>query len=237
MPIWTVVLLLEIINFLLGLFLKNYLPSYMDEKGKNLATKEDIKEITQLTEEVQQDFRKELERFNSDLHFKYDFYYKQYEGLYSYLYAIIIQSEYVRDYLKRINKQEVSIEEVPFITISPINRLTQKFEFNAGEPTKFTTSSEKIETPISQSNFDQLVEYIIANSALADQELMKYTVSYRFAHQVVHAKDQPQEADVEETRLQEAIIRSIIKTYNRLKKELKMEFNNKELESGSLEVL
>lgn len=38
--------------FLVGLFTKNYLPSYMDKKGENLATKEDIKEITRKTEEV-----------------------------------------------------------------------------------------------------------------------------------------------------------------------------------------
>lgn len=40
--------------FLLGLFTKNYLPSYMEKKGENLATKEDVKEITRRTEEVQQ---------------------------------------------------------------------------------------------------------------------------------------------------------------------------------------
>ena len=34
--------ILEIVAIIiLGLFLKNYFPSYMDEKGKNLATKED----------------------------------------------------------------------------------------------------------------------------------------------------------------------------------------------------
>ncbi len=29
--------------FLLGLFTKNYLPYYMEKKGENLATKEDVK--------------------------------------------------------------------------------------------------------------------------------------------------------------------------------------------------
>lgn len=33
--------------------IKNYVPSYFDEKGKNLATKQDIAEITRKTEEVQ----------------------------------------------------------------------------------------------------------------------------------------------------------------------------------------
>ena len=45
-------ILLTVAVFLIGLFVKNYLPSYMDEKGKNLATKEDIEEITRKTEEV-----------------------------------------------------------------------------------------------------------------------------------------------------------------------------------------
>jgi hypothetical protein len=36
----------------LGLVFKNYLPAYATEKGKNLATKEDIEEITHLVERV-----------------------------------------------------------------------------------------------------------------------------------------------------------------------------------------
>lgn len=42
MPEWAVGLLVATIFYLLGLSTKNFLPSYMDEKGKNLATKEDI---------------------------------------------------------------------------------------------------------------------------------------------------------------------------------------------------
>lgn len=55
--------LLAVAVFLIGLFVKNYLPSYMDEKGKNLATKEDIEGITRKTEEVQQEFREGFELF------------------------------------------------------------------------------------------------------------------------------------------------------------------------------
>lgn len=56
-------ILLAVEVFLIGLFVKNYLPSYMDEKGKNLATKEDIEEITRKTEEVQQEFCEGFEFF------------------------------------------------------------------------------------------------------------------------------------------------------------------------------
>lgn len=56
-------ILLTVAVFLIGLFVKNYLPSYMDEKGKNLATKEDIEEITRKTEEVQKSSVKDLNFF------------------------------------------------------------------------------------------------------------------------------------------------------------------------------
>ncbi|MEK7511501.1 MAG: hypothetical protein AAB575_00585 [Patescibacteria group bacterium] len=41
-----------IVPFLLGLFIHKYLPKYFEEKAKNLATKEDIGEITKEVEEV-----------------------------------------------------------------------------------------------------------------------------------------------------------------------------------------
>lgn len=35
------------------------IPSYMEEKGKNLATKQDVEEITRKTEQVQKEFKSE----------------------------------------------------------------------------------------------------------------------------------------------------------------------------------
>ena len=43
---WIYIVVEITLVFLLGLFIKNFLPSYMEEKGKNLATKEDIEVIT-----------------------------------------------------------------------------------------------------------------------------------------------------------------------------------------------
>ncbi len=58
--------------FLIGLFTKNYLPSYMDKKGENLATKEDIEVIMRKTEAVQKKFKEQFEIFSSDVSFKYN---------------------------------------------------------------------------------------------------------------------------------------------------------------------
>jgi|GEM_PF-2410304 len=58
-------LVLEIIStagiVVLGLIVRRYLPAYAAEKGKNLATKEDIGEITRIVEEVRSQHGTELE--------------------------------------------------------------------------------------------------------------------------------------------------------------------------------
>ena len=59
---------LSIINFLIiGLFVKGYFPSYMKEKGKNAATKEDIEDITQIIESIKQSNAKDIEQLKSNL--------------------------------------------------------------------------------------------------------------------------------------------------------------------------
>ena len=50
-----------------GLLLRGYLPSYVAEKGKNLASKEDLTHITDLVESVKALHTSELERLKADL--------------------------------------------------------------------------------------------------------------------------------------------------------------------------
>jgi hypothetical protein len=60
---------LSIINIILIivflLIIKDYLPSYMKRKGENLATKEDIAEITHKIEEVKHQYSLIIEQFKS----------------------------------------------------------------------------------------------------------------------------------------------------------------------------
>jgi hypothetical protein len=64
-------LTLSIINFvvigILTLYGKNYLTSYFSEKGKNLASKEDIHEITDKVEKIKSQYLTDLERVKSTL--------------------------------------------------------------------------------------------------------------------------------------------------------------------------
>lgn len=167
--------------FLVGLFTKNYLPSYMDKKGENLATKEDIKEITRKTEEVQREFKEEFEAFSSDMKFKYDFFYRQYSELYCKLYAIVIQSEYVRHFIQITDGRIITFDEAPFLEISPTHRETTIWNIGGEKGSSVSKKTESIETPISKFNKKELCDYIIQNGDLASQNLLKLAVSYRFA--------------------------------------------------------
>jgi len=52
---------------IVGWLIKFYLPGYMGEKGKNLATKEDIAEITKKIEQVKVEYAKQLELYKSGI--------------------------------------------------------------------------------------------------------------------------------------------------------------------------
>lgn len=235
---WTQIIINGIFIFLLGLFIKNYWPSYMDEKGKNLATKEDIQELTRKTEEVQKEFKESFELFSSDVQFKYDFYYRQYSELYSKLYAIIVQSEYVRHFIFITDGQENSFDETPFIEIGPTQRVTKQFKFELGKQGTVSQNTEEIETPISQFNKKQLCDYIISNGEYATQKLLKIAVAYRFAYCFYEGNPEAKNsscsgtANDEEFRLIREMVCCIVTEYNYFRKELKMDYDKAELDTG-----
>ncbi|WP_339520461.1 hypothetical protein [Pseudomonas proteolytica] len=61
------VLLAAALGSLVALLIKNYLPSYAREKGKNLATKEDIEFITQKIESIKVEYSKQIETYKIEL--------------------------------------------------------------------------------------------------------------------------------------------------------------------------
>lgn len=60
-----IAVLIAMIVFLI--LLRSFLPSYFEEKGKNLATKEDISEITRLIEETKHQYSKGIEILRANL--------------------------------------------------------------------------------------------------------------------------------------------------------------------------
>jgi len=56
-----------VVVVVIGYLLRDFFPSYSKEKGKNLATKEDIQDITEKIESVKADYAKSLEAVKSKL--------------------------------------------------------------------------------------------------------------------------------------------------------------------------
>lgn len=62
-----VIIMSFLVGIILGLIIHNYLPSYMKKKGENLATKEDIGDITEKIEGVKNEYIKENEKLKAVL--------------------------------------------------------------------------------------------------------------------------------------------------------------------------
>lgn len=235
---WLIVIINAVAVILLGLFIKHYLPGYMAKKGENLATKEDVTEITRRTEEVQEEFRKDLEKFSSDIHFKYDFYYRQYTILYTKLYSIICQSEYTRRFFKLLNGTDFTVEEVPFVEIHK-GRTHDIIKF--GKEQSFTHTEETLKDAITQFCKKEMCELIIENGEFATQKLLKLSVAYLFVYdnysgnEEANGSEATDVANSEEFILIREMVRTIIQEYNFLRKELRMEYVQSELESGIFE--
>jgi hypothetical protein len=66
MPIDEITILYILVAFMLGLIMKSFFPNYVKKKAENLATKEDIKDITKKIESV-----KSKVEINTDAHKSY----------------------------------------------------------------------------------------------------------------------------------------------------------------------
>ncbi|MFL0798210.1 MAG: hypothetical protein K6L73_12055 [Cellvibrionaceae bacterium] len=60
-------ILLMSLGILIWILMRKFFGGYSDQKGKNVATKEDIEDITRLVEGVSKDFRHETEQLKSSL--------------------------------------------------------------------------------------------------------------------------------------------------------------------------
>jgi hypothetical protein len=260
MPDWLFIVIIAVLNIILGLFLKCFFPSYINKKGENLATKEDIAKITTSQENVLQEFRKDFEKFSVDVRFKRDFAFKQLTELYNLLYAVICQSEYLRHTLKLqgLKEEELLFSALPFIELSPTHKTKQTWRFENEGGTQFTQTKEIIETEMSLFNKELLCGHIIKNGTYASQKLLKLAVSYRYAYSFYSGnsaiKEKPPEEkseqemfykafpqrkvfDEEEFRLIHDIVICIIQEYNQLRKDLILEYSEIELTSGIPEAI
>ncbi|EHR1327347.1 TPA: hypothetical protein ACF2DS_001266 [Clostridium perfringens] len=227
-------LLLYIGLISVGLIIGNYLPSYTKEKGKNLATKEDIKEITKKTEEVKQEFNEKFGEFSKKLDFKYRFYEEQMINLYSNLYAMIAQSEYLRYFIREYRNKNVSFDEAPFWEVKK-GKQHQKTDLFSGKV--LSNEVNNIEDDVTRVRKIEIANEIIKNSKYAENRLLKLAVAYRYINKNYSNGDtshleEKRKYDIEEIKLLGAMLKLIIKKYNFLARELGLSYSEYELKNG-----
>lgn len=219
-----------------GLLFRHFLPSYIGKKGENLATREDIQSITGLTEEIQDEFRRKFDEFTKEKVFKYEYYYTQFRELYARLYAIIAQSEYTRRFFKLYNGTDLTFEELPFVEV---HKAHKEPTICVGERTGISYSETEVKDGITEFCKKSVCDLIIEKGEYASQSLIKLAVAYRFAHDnysgTVKNGEAVEVSDEEESKLIREMLLCIVKEYNFIRKELRLEYIESEFTSGMFE--
>ena len=185
------------------------LNTYFDEKAKNLATKQDITEITAKTEQVQAEFHKILGQFDADLKFKYEFYEKQYKELYALLYCMVCESESLRYILTNLSSEQIVFGEVPIMEYEIDNNGSDKQE-------------------IKETICEKMLNLILDQYVYASPTLMKSACALANIEKYLGTVDNEEQKKLLEYELKAKIVRTTLKDYHWLRQQLRLHENNDE---------
>lgn len=191
------------------------LDTYFEKRAENLATKQDVAEITIKTEQVQADFHKILGKFDADLKFKYEFYENQYIQLYSPLFCIVCESESLRYILTSLSEEHMVFSEYPIV------------EYEAEDGEKESQETEKtICVKLLNLIFDK---YMYASPSLI--KLASALVNIGKYQTNVNSEEQKK---LLEYQLKAEVIKTVLKDYYWLRGQLHLQ--ESEDESGKIEI-
>lgn len=169
---------------------------FLNEKAKNIATKQDIAVITQRTEAVKEEFKESFERFHEDLQFKYSLYEKQYKELYVKLYFYVCKSEANREVACLDNDIDISFEHLPII------------EYSFGND----VAEEKLHK--------QMIELIEEQCIYASPQLLKIVSRYQVLEKTQMTGIDEQFIQEQKRKLKILLVQNIVNDFQWLRKEL-----------------
>lgn len=200
-----------IVLFALGKKWWSSLDKYFEKKAENFATKQDISEITLLTEQIHTDFKMALSSFDADIKFKYDFYVKQYNELYSKLFYIVCESEALRYILTKLAKENITFNEIPIIEYEEDDNMIEN-------------QSDK------KSICDKIVNLISDKYVYASPSLIKLSCAYTNAEKCQPAIEYTGQKEQLKCQLKAEIVRTILKDYYWLRQQLLLQESTDETE-------
>ncbi len=191
------------------------LDTYFNKKAENLATKQDVTDITTKTEEIQAEFNKTLSEFDADLSFKYDFYEKQYRELYTSLFYLVCESESLRFILNNLSKGKIVFKDIPIV------------EYYAGNDRKGEETEKSI--------FKKLLDLISNKYVYASPSLLKMSCALINIREYPMSVDNEDQKKILEHQFRLEIVKIILRDYYWLRKQLHLQESDDELnkvESG-----
>lgn len=182
--------------------------TFFDEKARNAATKQDVREITEKTEEIRDHFEKSKELFQTDLHFKYNYFEKQYNELYIDLYCYICQSEARRKMASEFKNIIHNFEDVPIFDYEIVT---------VNEANKFEV--------------EKILDLIKSKYKFASPDLIKIYNLYQSLKDWKEDSEVDEKIEVNEVRLKKKLIVTIISDFNNLRKYLQLNVQENEVAS------
>ncbi|WP_342538326.1 hypothetical protein MKY15_19695 [Sporosarcina sp. FSL K6-1540] len=166
--------------------------------------------------------------------FRRDHSYNQLKELYFEIYAIIIQSEFLRNF-HQIDEFK-SLKEVPFIEIV---RTLKKNKQDLFSREILEESEEIVVNAITKFNKIGLVGFILEKKEFASPDLLKLAVGYRYIHEHYQNESFP-EKQLEKFQKKELefiyqIVTMVVKEFNEKSKYCNMEYNKTEIKEGELD--
>ncbi len=188
--------------------IKKWCDTYFSKKAENFATKQDIGEITSVTESINAKFREQQSMFDANLQFKYRLCEEQYKKLYVPLYWQICNSEATRSAFREFGGKCVLFEEVPVMEYGNVcvamkcitELINNNKEFASPELIRITTSLMILEKEMNQRN----------SSDLTNANHIQFNLS-------------------------KLLVKTIICDYNKLRKDLRMDENSNDYNAFDME--
>lgn len=154
------------VSFFAGLLLGKFLPSYFSKKGENLATKEDISEITDKIESVKHEYAGNLESAKAELSAKLNTHGFRYENEYNILSELTGLLVDVRD--ASVNLRPIMDFKDPNKSDEDIKRERLQRLFDARKALYFAREKKRPFFP------DDIYKSILAIDKIAQTESNKY---------------------------------------------------------------
>jgi len=229
-------MLIALAAFFIGLFVREYFPSYLKKKAENLATKEDLEALTRIAKAIETEYQKQIAEYSNIIRINTDHLYKQLDLIYASAYAAACQSAeykyFVHMYKNYFPDSELILNK-HFINFE----IVDNSKYIESELLKYSDANAvvKVKEQIVNVSFDAICDAVIKNPKYATSKILKAVIKYKLHSLYGEILNKTQSIEDDKDTYIEEIVQAIVKDYNQIHKSLGLEYCDSELSNGKIE--